>query len=410
MTTSIHNTPASNLLRAMTPRTRAAVEDRARRLHTQDGARQWLASVCGGLSKDSTDTVDLPRVDRSGLLERALFADGASPELAGIVGKMTPVADPTEAQTLTPAGRRETDRGQGASRATRPGRALEPGDAVGRYVVQRPLGRGAYGAVYRAADPVSGREVAIKVLSKSHADDSLMVRRFWLEGDILAELDHPGVVGIYDADVLPDGRPYLVLELLEGRTLARHLRQKGRLTLQEALPILRGLAEALDAVHDHGVVHRDLKPHNIFLVAGPDGQFEVRLLDFGVACNGAQMQTHAPKAWQTATGALLGTPHYMSPEQGSGIPVDHRSDIYGFGVLLYEMLTGNPPFVAKSLIEVLWKHQSVLATPVCEIVDAVVGLDAVVSDLLEKNRDARPSRLGPVVRRLEVLEARDSGC
>ncbi len=407
MTTSIHDTPASNLLRAMTPRTRAAVENRARRLHTQDGAREWLAAVCGGQgTKDTADTVDLPGLDRSGLLERALFADGAAPELAGIVGSMTPVADPTEAQTLTPVARQETDRGQGDARRAKPGRALAAGDAVGPYVVQRPLGRGAYGAVYQAADPVTGRRVAIKVLSKAHADDALMVRRFWLEGDILAELNHPGIVKLYDADVLPDGRPYLVLELLEGRTLARHLRQKGRLTLQEALPILRGLAEALDAVHAHGVVHRDLKPHNIFLVPTAEGQFEVRLLDFGVSSCGPQIQEQAARAWQTATGALLGTPHYMSPEQGSGTAVDHRSDIYGFGVLLYEMLTGNPPFMAKSLIEVLWKHQSQLATPVSEVVDTPLGVDAVVSDLLEKDRDIRPSLLGPVVRRLEVLQAR----
>ena len=214
-------------------------------------------------------------------------------------------------------------------------------DRIGPYELRGELGRGAMARVWRAWDPNLQREVAIKEplfdprLSQSIIDE--MGRRFVAEGRTAARLNHPGIVTIYAADVY-DGRPAIVMELIEGETLAARLR-RGRLSSAEALTVLDQLLDAVGYAHAHGVVHRDIKPDNVFVTASG----RVKLADFGIAHSDGGVSTMG-----TVAGAVLGTPGYMSPEQATGSPVDGRSDLFSVGVMGYEMLAGANPFGAGS--------------------------------------------------------------
>ncbi len=221
--------------------------------------------------------------------------------------------------------------------------ALEPGSSVGRYRIVERLGKGAMGAVYRARDPVLGRDVAIKVLFTAALDSP--VDRFRREVVALASVSHENVVGVHDAGV--DGAtPYVVLELVEGRTLRERL-GAGALDAGEALRLARDVARGLGAAHAVGVIHRDLKPENVVLAL--DGT--ARLVDFGLARLASRAD--AAEHGLTESGTLLGTAHYMSPEQVRGETADHRSDYFALGAVLYEALTGHRAFEASSRADVI---------------------------------------------------------
>ena len=220
---------------------------------------------------------------------------------------------------------------------------VAPHSRLGPYEVLAPLGAGGMGEVWRARDTRLGREVALKLLPDSVALDEARLGRFAREAKLLASLNHPGVAIVYGFEEL-DGKPFLVLEVIEGPTLAERL-QRGALPWREAVEIGRHIAEALEAAHDHGIVHRDLKPSNIKLAA--DGR--VKLLDFGLAKDlGAKSATSEVKfsteTSPTDAGVILGTAPYMSPEQARGEPADHRADVWAFGCVLYEMLSGKRAF------------------------------------------------------------------
>jgi eukaryotic-like serine/threonine-protein kinase len=224
-------------------------------------------------------------------------------------------------------------------------RMVEPNQALGgRYVVGRQLGRGGMAFVYEGTDSVLGRTVAVKVLSDRFARDQSFVARFRREARAAAGLNHPGVVSVFDTGS-DDSVHYIVMERVEGRTLADVLAEKGRLPAQQAAGIAAAAAEALAFAHDAGVIHRDVKPGNIMVTR--DGA--VKVMDFGIA-----RAVAADTATQTA--AVLGTAAYLSPEQAKGERVDHRSDIYSLGVVLYEMLTGRTPFTGDSPLAVAYKH------------------------------------------------------
>jgi serine/threonine protein kinase len=222
--------------------------------------------------------------------------------------------------------------------------SLSAGTRLGPYEILAPIGAGGMGEVYRAHDPRMGRDVAIKVAAERFSD------RFSREVHAIAALNHPNICTLYDV-----GPNYLVMELVEGPTLAERIKE-GAVPLDEALAIANQIADALEAAHEKGITHRDLKPGNVKIKPGGT----VKVLDFGLA-KVAPASAAEPDADESATfpltmtqpGVILGTPAYMSPEQVRGQAVDKRSDIWAFGVVLYEMLTGGRPFKGQDAAETL---------------------------------------------------------
>src|SRR5512135_229408 len=231
---------------------------------------------------------------------------------------------------------------------------LAVGTKLGPYEIQAPLGAGGMGEVYRARDGKLNRDVAIKVLPETLARDADRLARFQREAQVLASLNHPHIAAIYGLEKSGDLEA-LVLELVGGETLAERI-ARGPLPVEEALAIARQIADALEAAHERGVVHRDLKPANVKLA--PDGM--VKVLDFGLAkalagdASSPDM-THSPTitAQATQAGVVIGTAAYMSPEQARGKAVDKRADIWAFGVVLWEMLTGRRLFEGETVTDVL---------------------------------------------------------
>jgi serine/threonine protein kinase len=234
--------------------------------------------------------------------------------------------------------------------------ALESGTRIGHYEITAQVGAGGMGEVYRARDTRLGRDVAIKVLRESMASKVERLARFEREARALAALNHPNIAAIYGVEET-DSATALVMELVEGPTLADRIAQ-GAIPVEEALPIAKQIAEALEAAHESGIVHRDLKPANIKV--RPDGT--VKVLDFGLAkamepgpvtpATSSQLSTITTPA-MTQAGTILGTAAYMSPEQASGRPVDHRSDLWSFGIVLFEALTGRRVFAGDTVSDVL---------------------------------------------------------
>ena len=231
--------------------------------------------------------------------------------------------------------------------------SLAPGVRLGVYEVLALIGAGGMGEVYRARDSKLNRDIALKVLPEEFALDADRLGRFKREAQVLASLNHPNIAAIYGLEDA-DGIRALVLELVEGPTLADHIAQ-GPIPLDEALPIARQVADALEAAHEHGVIHRDLKPANIKV--REDGT--VKVLDFGLAkvlerapaSDLSESPTMTSPA-MTGVGVILGTAAYMSPEQAKGRPADKRSDVWAFGCVLYEMLTGRRVFQGEDISDV----------------------------------------------------------
>jgi len=280
-------------------------------------------------------------------------------------------------------------------------RRLEPGTVLDdRYLVSGPLGEGGTGLVYRAQDSEDGRDVVLKVIRPEHADSPEQVTRFLSELKVSARVKSPFVRQVLGTTRTPEGRLVLVLEYIEGRSLAEILAREGALPEGRALSLARGVAVALADVHAAGVVHRDVKPSNV-LVSGTAPTESIVLLDLGVA---RQLDVPAD-AIQTRTGHVVGTPAYLSPEAILGDPVDARADLYALGVLLHEMLTGARPFEAPSLVKLMLKHLNepplrlAARTPPTRVHPRT---DDVVAALLAKDAAARPAS---AVRAREMLEA-----
>ena len=238
-----------------------------------------------------------------------------------------------------------------------PSSVLLPGRRIGVFEVQGLLGVGGMGEVYRARDTRLGREVAIKILPRVFKDDPDRLARFEREARVLASLNHPHIGAIYGLEEA-DGVTALVMELVEGEDLAQRI-GRGAVPIVEALPIARQIAEALEAAHDQGIIHRDLKPANIKV--RPDGT--VKVLDFGLAKaldpagSDPSLTTSPTLSLATQAGVLLGTAAYMPPEQAKGRPVDRRADLWSFGCVLFEMLTGAGRSRAKRF-QTCWRGSS----------------------------------------------------
>ncbi|MDT7603127.1 MAG: hypothetical protein QOF61_1124, partial [Acidobacteriota bacterium] len=230
---------------------------------------------------------------------------------------------------------------------------VAPGTRFGPYEIVSPLGEGGMGEVYRARDTRLGREVALKILPASVSHDADRLRRFEVEAQSTSDLNHPNILTVFDVGAA-EGASYIVSELLEGETLREHM-QGATLSARKAVDYAVQIARGLAAAHERGVVHRDLKPENIFVTH--DGR--IKILDFGLAklverTDGDAAQTNVPtRKINTDPGTVMGTVGYMSPEQAAGRRIDHRSDIFSFGAVLYEMLTGKRAFHADTAIETL---------------------------------------------------------
>lgn len=248
-------------------------------------------------------------------------------------------------------------------------RRMESGQQIGSYKVLSLLGTGGMGDVYRARDAKLKRDVAIKVLPEEFSSDSERVRRFQREAEVLASLNHPNIAAIYELEGFESSQ-YLVLELVEGETLAA-LTARGPIPIAEALAIARQIADSLEAAHEKGIIHRDLKPANVAIT--PDGT--VKLLDFGLAKTSTGVNedlSQTPTAAGTEGGLIIGTAAYMSPEQARGKTVDKRTDIWAFGCVLYEMLSGKRAFAGETISDLIvatlerepdWTALPALASP-----------------------------------------------
>jgi serine/threonine protein kinase/beta-lactam-binding protein with PASTA domain len=246
-----------------------------------------------------------------------------------------------------------------------------------RYLIMRKLGSGGMAEVYLAEDQELGRRVALKLLNDRHATDAQFVERFRREAQSAAGLNHPNIVSVFDRGQA-EGTYYIALEYLDGRTLKELLIRNGPTPIPITLDYGRQILSALAFAHRNGVVHRDIKPHNI--VVGGDGRLKVT--DFGIARSGASQMTEA--------GSIVGTAQYLSPEQARGAPVDPRSDLYSLGIVLYEMLTGEVPFTGDAPVEIAMKHLSTIPEPPSELRPEVPhDLDAVVMRALAKDPDHR---------------------
>ncbi len=255
------------------------------------------------------------------------------------------------------------------------------GTSFGRYRVTELLGRGGMGVVYRAWDTTLSRSIALKVLPTTFLENEERRRRFMREARSAAMASAQSIATVYDVGEI-DGRPYLAMELVEGRTLRARLLE-GRLSPEEALLVARKLAEGLAAAHRAGVVHRDLKPENVVL----DAHGDPKILDFGLAKLFAGGELEGAEGG-TVDGKILGTPAYMSPEQAKGLPVNARTDVFSFGVMLYEMLAGKRPFAGRTTVELLIAIDRDVPNPIPGLSPA---LESLVSRCLSKEPSARPA-------------------
>ena len=251
-------------------------------------------------------------------------------------------------------------------------------EKVGRYEVISELGRGAMGVVYKALDPTIGRTVALKTmrLDVHGLETEDVFRRFKNEARAAGVLNHPNIVTIYDAGE-QDGMFYLALEFIEGTTLHSVLAEKRALSPEEIIQLSQQVCKGLDYAHSNGIIHRDIKPANIMIT----GNGTVKIMDFGIAKAGGGM---------TSTGQVLGTPNYMSPEQVKGKPLDGRSDLFSLGVVLYEMATGEKPFVGQNVTTIIYKIVHENPIPPRDL-DVTIhpGLSAVITKALAKSPDER---------------------
>lgn len=260
----------------------------------------------------------------------------------------------------------------------------------GKWAIERKLGQGGMGTVYLARDVELDRMVAIKMMAQHLADNQELVTRFEREARMMARLDHPNLIPVYAV-----GRhrnvPFIVMKYLTGNSLADHLKAHGRLPLAEVLSITRQICDGLQCVHDHGVVHRDLKPGNVFL--SPEGR--VTVLDLGVA--------HDTKNVMTRSGVIVGTPRYMSPEQILGRRVDRHSDLYALATVVFEMLTGTPVFAGDSDFSVMKAHIDHAPPDITQIqADLPAGLAPVLKRALAKVPDERFDTAQEFFRALEA--------
>ena len=275
---------------------------------------------------------------------------------------------------------------------------------AGRFTVERLVGRGSMGAVYVALHAALGRRYAVKFLHESIESDAVLVERFRREARAISRLDHPGIVAIADFGRTEHNQLYLVMEYVDGPSLQDALEEEAPdgLPLRRTCSITAQLCRAAGAAHAAGVVHRDLKPENILLKADDTEEDVVKILDFGLA----KIVDSTELTELTTRGEIFGTPDYMAPEQARGDDIDHRADLYSLGVIAYELCTGRPPFMAKSIPQLLLAHQTQLPDPpsvhlIPGAEPLPPGVERIILQCLEKDPDRRPREAAEIARIFE---------
>jgi serine/threonine protein kinase len=274
---------------------------------------------------------------------------------------------------------------------TEPGASSRVGQTIDdKFTILGHLGTGGMGSVYRALQHSMEREVALKLLKRALSEDKVIVRRFLQEAKGASKLNHPNVITLFDFGQTNDGELYIVMELLTGEGLHAVLKRHKRLTMARSIAIMCQVCDALQAAHEAGVIHRDLKPDNVYVIkgAGQTGEF-VKVLDFGIA----KVLESEQNSQLTQTGSVCGTPAYMSPEQAMGHPVDARSDIYSAGILLYELLSGNQPFTAETPVALMMAQVRDEPPRLAEALPELqipAEMDSLLQRTLSKEPDKRP--------------------
>lgn len=273
-----------------------------------------------------------------------------------------------------------------------------------RFTITSKIGAGGMGAVYKARQKGMDRHVAIKVLLKEFASNETVVKRFHLEALAVSKLNHPNTISIYDFGQTDDGILYIAMEFLEGMSLENAIRTEHQLSVKRALHVLKQVCLSLTEAHAQGIVHRDLKPDNIFLVkVGNDMNF-AKVLDFGVA---KLKQADQNQGTLTQAGVIFGTPKYMSPEQSRSLDLDPRSDVYSLGVILYEMLTGMPPFDAENPLAILIQHVQTPPPPFGQVrPDLLIPqeVEMIVRKALSKKPNDRQQSTEELIKEIEDVE------
>ena len=282
----------------------------------------------------------------------------------------------------------------------------QPGTVIAeRYRLDKVLGEGGFGTVWAATHTGTDKRVAIKVLKTAGKEEVL--RRFRREAKAVSAVNHPNVVAVHDIFNLPDGEPAMVMDLLSGQDLGQRLADAGRLDLGETARILTPILSAVGAAHAAGIVHRDLKPDNIFLHVRGDGEAEPKVLDFGIAKLTGKQQDAMRSANLTQTGAVLGTPYYMSPEQVFGErDLDHRADVWAMGVIIYECLAGKRPYDGENFGQLF---RAITVGKHAPLAQLVPDLPSEVTDLVESMlRPDRAERLPDLTPAFELLRKHGS--
>ena len=274
------------------------------------------------------------------------------------------------------------------------------GMVLGQYRITGAIGKGGMGAVYAAEHVLLQRPAAVKVLLPALSQNQEIVTRFFNEARAATAIRHPGIVEIYDFGYHVDGSAYIAMEYLQGESLAARM-ARGRMPPPTVHAIARQLAGALSAAHAKGIVHRDLKPDNVFLVPDPEvpGGERIKLLDFGIAKLAVDQQSQG----HTRTGAVMGTPTYMAPEQCRGVAVDHRADLYSIGCIMFEACTGRPPFVGEGSGDVLAAHIYMPPPTIASIIgSAPVEVETLVQRLLVKDPAYRMQSAQELIHAIDV--------
>jgi len=280
---------------------------------------------------------------------------------------------------------------------------LPPGSTAGEYRIEKKIGEGGMGSVYGAKHPLIGKRAAIKVIRRELSGNPEAVDRFVLEAQSVNQIGHPNIVDVFGFGQLPDGRSFFVMEWLEGESLRERMQRP--LQFPDALEMLESIAKALQAAHEAGVVHRDLKPDNVFLQSRKGEKPTVKLLDFGLAKLTGQGDG---RMGRTRPRVVMGPPLYLSPEQAKGQKIDAATDVYSLGAMAYEMLSGSVPFKADSAVEIMAMHISAPATSLAAAASWVPPeIDQLVLQMLEKNPARRPTT-AEVRERIGMLRNRAS--
>jgi serine/threonine-protein kinase len=287
----------------------------------------------------------------------------------------------------TPAPADKTTSDGALALQTEPDEELAPGTLAGDYRIEQKIGEGGMGTVYGARHGLIGKRAAIKVIRSELSANPNAIDRFVLEAQAVNKIGHPNIVDVFGFGQLDDGRRFFVMEWLQGESLRARMTRP--LPSSEALEIFEDVAKALEAAHEAGVVHRDMKPDNVFLVANQGGKPTVKLLDFGLAKLSGPSESRLDR---TRTGMVMGTPLYISPEQAKGTRIDIAVDIYSLGAIAYEMFCGRVPFIADSAVEIMSLHITQPLQPPREVAKQVpVELDQLIVAMMAKAPADRPT-------------------